>query len=371
MMRLATFLAALAAFITVAAVLTGVAVAYPAENDSFAAATVLEGPNGWVGGANFKATKEPGEPAHAGNSGGASLWYRWVAPHDGTMSFIAWEWGFDPVLAVYTGTTLGDLVEVASNDDWDGFTSRVVFDVVAGTELWIAVDGYDGATGSFGLQWFVNPENDDFADAALLEGARGDVFGSNIGATVEPGEPLVAGGTASVWYSWTAPVTGHVRFNTHGSEFDTVLGVYTGTAVDALTCLCSNDDFGWYSSEVSFLAEAGTTYAIAVGGWDGETGSLELHWYPGAILQGTGAGDVLRGTPGADLILGLGGGDTLYGNGGADEIVGGAGRDRLYGGPGPDFLDSRDGRRGNDAVYGGRGHDTARADRGDAIRGVP
>ena len=52
-----------------------------------------------------------------------------------------------------------------------------------------------------------------------------------------------AAGGASVWYSWTAPLEGEVEIDTVGSDFDTLIGVYTGNAVGSLTEVASNDDF--------------------------------------------------------------------------------------------------------------------------------
>ena len=56
----------------------------PPANDNFADAPVLTG-SGSVNGSSINATKEAGEPNHAGNVGGASVWYR-ITP---TVSGIA------------------------------------------------------------------------------------------------------------------------------------------------------------------------------------------------------------------------------------------------------------------------------------------
>jgi hypothetical protein len=37
-------------------------------------------PSGTVNDKNTHATRETGEPPHAGNAGGRSLWFRWTAP---------------------------------------------------------------------------------------------------------------------------------------------------------------------------------------------------------------------------------------------------------------------------------------------------
>src|SRR5437868_7159364 len=81
------------------------------------------------------------------------------------------------------------------------------------------------------------PVNDDFGNATSLSGPSGVVSGSNIGATLESGEPNITGnaGGQSVWYAWTPLTDMTITFTTLGSDFDTLLGVYTGPSVDALT----------------------------------------------------------------------------------------------------------------------------------------
>ncbi|HEY3491775.1 MAG TPA: hypothetical protein VGK43_02415, partial [Solirubrobacterales bacterium] len=91
-------------------------------------------------------------------------------------------------------------------------------------------------------------------------------------ATTEAGEPSHAGMTTghTVWYRWTAPATEVVSADTcTGEGSNTALAVYTGTAVNALTEVTSNNDAGGLcgtSSEVSWEAIEGTTYMIALDG---------------------------------------------------------------------------------------------------------
>src|SRR4029453_14645371 len=102
----------------------------------------------------------------------------------------------------------------------------------------------------------------------------------------EPNNPASAGGR-SVWYRWTAPGSGSATFNTIGSAFDTILAVYQGNAVNALgTQLVFNDDIntdaGDVASTVTFTANAGQTYQIAVDGYrngpGADTGAIKLNW---------------------------------------------------------------------------------------------
>lgn len=118
------------------------------------------------------------------------------------------------------------------------------------------------------------PANDDFANTQALTGANTTVTGTNVGATKESGEPDHTGnaGGKSVWYRWTPQASGTATIDTAGSNFDTLLAVYGG-AVNSLSEVASNDDAdGGVQSKVSFTATAGTTYQIAVDGWNSSLG---------------------------------------------------------------------------------------------------
>lgn len=129
------------------------------------------------------------------------------------------------------------------------------------------------------------PANDNFLNATLLSGVSGTIYGSSAGASKEPGEPNHGGraGGASVWFRWVAPAAGTVVFNTAGSAFDTLLGVYAGTSVGALATIAGNDDIlpPDVSSAVTFVAVAGAEYRIAVDGYAAAAGNYQLAWrYP-------------------------------------------------------------------------------------------
>ena len=134
------------------------------------------------------------------------------------------------------------------------------------------------------------PANDNFGNAQVLTGCSGTVAGTNIGATAEASEvnhsPDGGGGRRSVWYQWQAPVSGSVTFDTAGSRFDTVLGVYTGTSPNSVTEVApKSDDISGTdkTSTVTFTGQAGTTYRIAVDGYNnggsgGDFGPITLNW---------------------------------------------------------------------------------------------
>lgn len=353
-------------------------------NDNFANRITLSGSSVTVTGTNVNATKELGEPDHAGNVGGKSVWYTWTAPSSGVVSIDTHGSSFDTLLGVYTGTSVSALTTVASNDDDPAggtTTSKVTFSAVAGTAYQIAVDGYGGVSGSItlnlsfaagtlaaptglvasngaysdgvhlswnavpgataydvwryatndstkatqvnptdltgttyddtsatpgatyyywvtaknasstsafsaavtGYRGAVGPLNDNFANRITISGSTVSVTGSNVGATKEAGEPAKLAGNAggkSVWWTWTAPTSGKVTLDTHGSSFDTLLGVYTGTSLSSLTLIGANDDDpagGTTTSRLVFNAVAGTTYHIQVDGYGGASGSIKLN----------------------------------------------------------------------------------------------
>lgn len=127
----------------------------PGANDAFAAGQAITGSSGSTEGSNLGSGKEPGEPNHAGNAGGASVWYRWTAPATGTYVFETSGSSFDTLLAAYTGSSVAALTQRAANDDWFfSPTSLVFLDATAGTTYHLAVDGYDGATGDVQLGWY-------------------------------------------------------------------------------------------------------------------------------------------------------------------------------------------------------------------------
>jgi hypothetical protein len=86
-------------------------------------------------------------------------------------------------------------------------------------------------------------------------------------------------GAGSIWYRWTAPFNGPFTFETSGSSFDTLLGVYTGSAVNGLTPIASDNNSGSNgTSRLTFNAVSNTVYRIAVDGAGIEEGVVRLAW---------------------------------------------------------------------------------------------
>jgi hypothetical protein len=127
------------------------------------------------------------------------------------------------------------------------------------------------------------PANDNMRAATVISGS-GSSHGNTTEATGQPGEPAHFGmaNTASlrsVWYRWTAARTGQLILDTEGSNFDTVLAVYTGRSFGSLLRVARNDNAnGLRSSRVAIPVVAGRTYMIAIDGKRGATGTYALRW---------------------------------------------------------------------------------------------
>ena len=83
----------------------------------------------------------------------------------------------------------------------------------------------------------------------------------------------------SIWYRWLAPANGNATLSTAGSTFDTLLAVYTGSQVDQLQSIASDEDSaGFLTSQTRFPVTAGGEYQIAIDGFNGATGKTVLTW---------------------------------------------------------------------------------------------
>jgi hypothetical protein len=134
----------------------------------------------------------------------------------------------------------------------------------------------------------------------VISGCSGTVNGTNIGATSEANEPNHSpdngGGHRSIWYQWTATITGQATITTAGSGFDTVLGVYEGATLGpGLFPWGKADDNSGSdkTSTVVFSATAGHTYKIAVDGYNnnngsnGDVGPVTLNWTAASCTAST------------------------------------------------------------------------------------
>lgn len=271
----------------------------PPSNALFAGATLITGTHYHVLQPTFGAFKETGEPNHGGINGGRSLWWKWTATESGPFVVSTAGNLYDDYharrtgLGVYTGSAVNNLSTIASNQNGagmntgDGTWSSLTFNAVEGTTYYFGADALHAGNLSF---LFTRPApNDHFANATEKTGSRWVTYGHHLETTVEPDEPRIDGGYfseptnnfRSIWYRWTAPVSGEITLDTMGSESVNLIGVFVGNTVDNLTPITPiprsggnpyNGDAvrrardGNNRGPTVFMADAGTTYHISVQG---------------------------------------------------------------------------------------------------------
>ena len=144
------------------------------------------------------------------------------------------------------------------------------------------------------------PANDNLADSIAIATPTTSgivAVADTTGATTEGSENLPCGGIgATVWYTWTSPGSpGTVVFDTWGSDFDTVLAIYTGSGYPLASAGCNDDLFvvGALNrqSGLALTYAASTTYRIQVGGFGGLTGQAVLNMSLGAAIYVNSTGD--------------------------------------------------------------------------------
>lgn len=359
----------------------------PPTNDNFVAASKIPNAGGLALALNKFASIEPGETNHVGvPSAAASLWWNWSASATGPVLVDTTGSSFDTLLAVYTGTNVVSLTQVAAVDDVpNSLAGYLFFNATAANTYRIVVAGYDtnqtgtirlrltpngvpdtnaptvavtshlsgasvttnritlagtafdptpdssglsevqvkvngvvpattangttnwassillqlgannlevwaydnagnlSATAALTVNYFpAPPVNDHFVLAINLTNNTGNSTAPDTTlATKEFNEPNHAGnvGGKSVWWRFVAPANGVLNVSTTNSSYDTLLGIYSGTLVGSLTNVASNDDsdFGSFS-EVTITVLAGQTNHIAVDGFAGAVGAVNLFY---------------------------------------------------------------------------------------------
>jgi hypothetical protein len=263
----------------------------PLPNDDFLQAKTF-GPSipASATGTTVGYSREVGELPHGSGGPYSSVWFKLNATQTGIVTLSTAGSDFDTTLALYKGSELSKLTKVAANNDAGvGIrTSLLQFSMEAGTTYYIAIDGNAGATGAYvlsatGSSLSQIPANDMASSPTNLgNGVSFAQSGSILAATAQSGEPALAGllATRSVWFTYTAPATGRLVVDTVGSDFNSVLGVYSGTVgvFSSLKLLAANDDIstGNFQSSVSLPVTSGATYIIKVDGRKSLTGSYTL-----------------------------------------------------------------------------------------------
>ncbi|HXO86348.1 MAG TPA: LamG-like jellyroll fold domain-containing protein [Gemmatimonadales bacterium] len=171
-----------------------------------------------------------------------------------------------------------------SDDNGSNLNSRLLVTIPSDGVFILAVTrccdfSFDqGGAGTYQLniKAILPPSNDDFLNATSIGSLPFSDPVDLSAATTQTGELTPSCGvpfgpvSKTVWYTFTPTETRSVLAS-NSATFSTVVGVYTGSSLDALT------EVSCRTGNVAFNAAAGTTYHILVGGLFNQGGLLEFH----------------------------------------------------------------------------------------------
>ena len=131
------------------------------------------------------------------------------------------------------------------------------------------------------IDYRLGPSNDDYGSATNVGGAT---FVNNLNtanATTQGIDPVTPCGSSStnrqsrsVWYRHTPGTTRNYNLNTNGSNYDTVLAVWTGASQPTTNHGCDDDGGTGLDSYLDITLFAGTTYYIEVASYGNGSGGL-------------------------------------------------------------------------------------------------
>lgn len=241
-----------------------------------------------------------------------SVWFKFTAPPSGGVEVSTCGMAdFDSQIAVYSADNCNNFSTyglIAANDDGPSscatnFDSWLEIEGLnAGETYYILVDGYNGATGTFGISVTAlqSPAPGNDAPCAAIpvptDGSVQTGF-TNENATVGTDEAVLAPtdnncATAwcessnavnnSVWFSFMAPASGHVEISTCGmASFDSQLALFETNDCgnfNSYSLIAANDDC---STGVSSFMDVeglndGQIYFIMVDGYNGASGTFDI-----------------------------------------------------------------------------------------------
>lgn len=192
------------------------------------------------------ATTAPDEPIQTcGNLPNSnSVWYRLTAPANGRITADTFGSSYNTVLSAWTGDLSRALI---CNNNARELQSEIGFLVSAGQTIFLEVTDYDpfsgGGTLVLNVRFLPPPSNDDVTSATEITTfpfSETIETGAATTALTARSEPTQRCGfppnSNSVWYRLTALAPMVLTINTFGSDYETVLSVWTSDLSMELTC---------------------------------------------------------------------------------------------------------------------------------------
>ena len=220
-----------------------------------------------------------------GSSVTKGVWFTYTPLVSGDVIVSTCDSDFDTVLQIYTGVC-GTLTPLLCNDDrgpaCSARTASVRFAGASGVTYYLYTGGYNDTSGNLSIVATTVTSSDCAGAIPLTRGVPFAMSTADATGTASPAPTCGTGGagvTKGTWFTCTPSVTGKMAVSTCGSDFDTVLQVYSGVC-GAFTPLLCNDDSGpkcsGLTASVSFAAVAGATYYVFTGGYNGSSGNLKI-----------------------------------------------------------------------------------------------
>lgn len=249
-------------------------------NDDCANATVLEIDANCLNNNNIHASTSPTLPA-LNDLARHDVWYTFTAPSLAPNEVLDFQSNaqFSDILTAYSGGC-NSLTEIATNHkgrslQWGSLT--------AGETYWVQVSG-TFATVEGGLcpqilkKNLDAPVNDQCVSAIPINIGGACTDGSNVGATFSGlTPPCVISVASDVWYSFVAPASGSVRFNT-GAEFPHILTVWKGECGNFESVLCIQNPLRCDGFATLGALSAGDTYFVQIASQIAATGPAVGHF---------------------------------------------------------------------------------------------
>ncbi|MBE9562323.1 MAG: hypothetical protein IMF12_05620 [Proteobacteria bacterium] len=220
------------------------------------------------------ATNETNEasPTCLSNEPNPGVWFKYTASASQTVVFDTFGTDYDTTLSIWKNNE-HPLIPMDCNDDHSNLKQSLLnVELETGITYYINVGGYNGTNGNltFNAKLVDTLTNDNLADALTVI-PNADLTYSNTqttkSATNETGEKIAScnqnGAESSVWYKYSPSADQRTVFNTSGSDYNTVLSIWTGASHPLAEIIC-NDDNGGPLSQIATDLTAGETYYINI-----------------------------------------------------------------------------------------------------------
>ncbi len=212
------------------------------------------------------------------------VWYSFEAECTADYTFSTCGSSFDTRIAVYAGACpVPGSTAVGCGDDECGLQSEATVPIAAGDTVLIQVSAAPGSTagaGEFLVTSNAAPTNDFCADPITITDAV-TAFDTTCATTsgIDPGCAGTVVPPIDIWFTVTAECTGTLIIDTFGSDYDTMLAAWAGSACPTgAPIVCNDNTTGGGSSSRSEIELTGVTqgdvFLVQVsGGFVGASGT--------------------------------------------------------------------------------------------------